>query len=100
LIFSNTFNPKFIFWAFIGLIYQSIKAICNKKIDRNGPKMSFYDFFTNKNDENGVFFSHNATFTTLKGELSHVLTYYHDEYTKPITAKYFLAILRHFTKRK
>jgi len=50
--------------------------------------------------ETECFFSHNATFTTLKGELSHVLTYYHDEYTQPIQAKYLLAMLRHFTKRK
>ena len=45
-------------------------------------------------------FSRNATFTTLKGELSNVLTLSHDEYTQPITVKYFLAMLRHFTKRK
>jgi hypothetical protein len=25
-----------------------------------------------------VFFSHNATFITLKGEINHVLTYFHD----------------------
>jgi hypothetical protein len=26
--------------------------------------------------------------------------HYHDEYTQPITAKYFLAMLRHFHERK
>jgi hypothetical protein len=49
---------------------------------------------------NGVFFSHNGTFITLKGEINHVLTYYHDDYTQPITDKYFLAMLRHFHVRK
>jgi hypothetical protein len=44
--------------------------------------------------------SHNATFTTFRGEISHVLTYYHDEYTQLITDKYFLAMLRHFHERK
>jgi hypothetical protein len=47
-----------------------------------------------------MFFSHYATFTTLKGQLSYVLTYYNDEYTQPITAKYFLGMLRHFHERK
>jgi hypothetical protein len=36
-----------------------------------------------------VFFSHNATFTTLKGEITHVLTYYYDEYTQATTEKLF-----------
>jgi len=58
------------------------------KID---PILPFLSFSQTKMMKTECFFSHNATFTTLKGELSHVLTYYHDEYTQPITFKYFLA---------
>jgi hypothetical protein len=64
------------------------------------PFLLFLTFSQTKTVKTDCFFSHNAIFITLKCEISHVLAYYHDEYTQPITAKYFLAMLRHFHERK
>ena len=67
---------------------------------QKAPFLPFLTFSQTKMMKTECFFSHNATIITLKGEINHVLTYYQDEYTQPITDKYFLAMLRHFHVRK
>jgi hypothetical protein len=57
------------------------------------PLLPFLTFSQTKIMKTNCFFSHNATFTTFKGEFRHFLTYYNDEKTQPIKAKYFLAML-------
>jgi hypothetical protein len=66
---------------------------------QKGPFLPFLIFSQTKTMKTECFFSL-CLFTTFKGQLRYVFTYYNDEYTRPITAKYSLAMLRNFHERK